>query len=403
MPPIERRGFLAAAALAATAAMTEARASETGDPSFLNNVPDPLLGEKDLPTFKFALEKSTGKVVGGSSGKEATVLQLPISKGLAGVSMRLEPGAMRELHWHATAAEWAFVIEGRVRTTVIEPRGTAETNDFDPGDVWYFPRGHGHMLECLGDAPAHFILIFDNGYFSEFGTFSISDWIGHAAKPLLAKNFGLPESAFDGFPKDEVYFARGAKPPEQPTTPLQGWKLPALTHRYQLLAQPPHRVFRGGREWRVDSSNFPISKTITGVILDLDPGALRELHWHPSADEWHYVIHGTASVSMFGSHGRYRLETLEQGDVGYIPQGYGHSIENVGETPLRMLIGFNTGVYETIDLSQWISGNPADVLGKNFAKPGAIFESFPRGDVFIAGKEGAPGTNRDHDAPPAKP
>ncbi len=31
-------------------------------------------------------------------------------------------------------------------------------------------------------------------------------------------------------------------------------------------------------------SKFPISKTVTGVILDLDPGALRELHWHPTAD-----------------------------------------------------------------------------------------------------------------------
>ena len=119
---------------------------------------------------------------------------------------------------HATAAEWAFVIDGRVRTTVIDPRGAAETNEFEPGDVWYFPRGHGHMLECLGEKPAHVILIFDNGYFSEFGTFSITDWIGHTPKPLLAKNFGLPESAFDGFPKEEVYFARGPVPPERPET-----------------------------------------------------------------------------------------------------------------------------------------------------------------------------------------
>ena len=185
--------------------------------------------------------------------------------------MRLEPGAMRELHWHATAAEWAFVIDGRVRTTVIDPHGGAETNEFEPGDVWYFPRGHGHMLQCLGNEPAHFILIFDNGYFSEFGTFSISDWIGHTPKPLLAKNFGLPESAFEGFPKDEVYFARGPVPAERQTVPLQGWKQPPLTHKYHLLARPPHRVFNGGREWRVDSSAFPISKTVTGVILDLDP------------------------------------------------------------------------------------------------------------------------------------
>jgi oxalate decarboxylase len=151
--------------------------SEGGDTSFQNNVPDPVTSGKELPTFKFELEKSKGRVMGGSYGKEATVAQLPISKGIAGVSMRMEPGVMRELHWHATAAEWAFVTEGRVRTTVIDPQGCSETNDFEPGD-------------------------FDNGNFSEFGTFSISDWIGHAPKALLAKNFGVPAATFDNFPKE---------------------------------------------------------------------------------------------------------------------------------------------------------------------------------------------------------
>jgi oxalate decarboxylase len=375
-------------AAAASGALAAAKPARAGDPSFMNNVPDPLVSGDELPTFKFELEKSAGRVIGASYGKEATVKQLPISKGIAGVSMKLEPGAMRELHWHATAAEWAFVIEGRVRTTVIDPNGAGETNDFDPGDVWYFPRGHGHMLQCLGAEPAHFILIFDNGYFSEFGTFSITDWIGHAPKALLAKNFGLPESAFAGFPRDEVYFARGPRPPEKPAAPLQGWKPPPLTHKYQLLARPPHRVFGGGREWRVDSLSFPISKTVTGVILDLDPGGLRELHWHTTADEWQYVIAGDINVTLFGSQGRFRTETLAAGDVGYIPQGYGHSIENVGTKPCRVLIGFNTGVYQTIDLSQWIAGNPLDVLATNFARPAPLFEKFPRRDVFITGKDG---------------
>jgi oxalate decarboxylase len=386
MSTFERREFLTAAAAfaaATTATLAGAGRANAGDVSFMNNVPDPLLADKELPTFKFALEKSKGKVIGKSYGKEATVEQLPISKGIAGVSMQLEPGAMRELHWHATAAEWAFVIEGRVRTTVIDTHGCAETNDFEPGDVWYFPRGHAHMLECVGDEPVHFILIFDNGYFSEFGTFSITDWLGHVPKPLLAKNFGLPESAFDNFPKKEVYFARGKTPPETPAAPLQGLKLPPQTHKYQVLAQEPHAVYNGGREWRVDSSRFEISKTITGTILDLEPGALRELHWHPTSDEWQYVIEGRISVTLFGSHGRYRTETLDKGDAGYIPQGYGHSVENVGAKPCRVLIGFNTGVYEAIDLSQWIAGNPPDVLAKSFGKPAALFEKFPKRDVFI--------------------
>jgi oxalate decarboxylase len=383
MSMFSRRGFIGSAA--ATAGMAGMNAAGAGDPSFQNNVPDELLAGPELPTFKFELEKSQGKVVGGSSGKEATVKQLPISKGIAGVSMRLEPGAMRELHWHATAAEWAFVIEGRVRTTVIEPQGASETNEFEPGDIWYFPRGHGHMLQCLGHEPAHFILIFDNGYFSEFGTFSITDWLGHTPRALLAKNFGLPESSFEGLPTDEVYFARGPVPPEATPPNLHApLRSPADTHKFRMLAQAPHSTHKGGREWRVGSDRFPIAKTVTGVILDLNPGGFRELHWHPNADEWQYVIEGKLSVTMFGSHGRHRIETLEKGDVGYIPQGYGHSIENLSESQSRVLIGFNTGHYQAIDLSQWIAGNPAGVLATNFGKPGSLFEKFPRERVFIA-------------------
>jgi oxalate decarboxylase len=244
------------------------------------------------------------------------------------------------------------------------------------------------VLECLGDEPCHFVLIFDNGYFSEFGTFSISDWIGHTSKPLLAKNFGVPESVFNGFPEKEVYFARGALPPEKAATPPAGLHLPPQTHKYRLLNDEPIVDNQGGRLWLVDSNKFPISKTVAGAILDLEPGALRELHWHPSADEWQYVLEGTVSVTLFGSGGRYRTETLEKGDVGYIPQGYGHSLENVGNKPSRVLIGFNSGIYEDIDLSEWMAGNPVDVLATNFDQPASLFEKFPHKDVFISDKNG---------------
>jgi oxalate decarboxylase len=357
--------------------------SEGGHTSFQNNLPDPVTSGAELPTFKFALEKSQGRVDGGSYGKEATVSQLPISKAIAGVSMRMEPGVMRELHWHATAAEWAYVTEGRVRTTVIDPQGCSETNDFEPGDVWYFPRGHGHVIETLGNSPCHFILVFDNGYFSEFGTFSISDWIGHAPKELLAKNFGVPAATFDKFPKEEVYFAKGKIPPDVPAAPLQGWRPPPLTHKYRMHSQRPFETFSGGLEWRVDGSQFAISTTMTGVVLEMEPGALRELHWHPNAAEWQYILSGTFNVTLFGSKGRWRQETLENGDVGYIPQGFGHSIENVGKDKARILIVFNSGHYQTIDLSQWIAGNPLDILATNFGQDPSVFEKFPKQDVFL--------------------
>jgi oxalate decarboxylase/phosphoglucose isomerase-like protein (cupin superfamily) len=86
---------------------------------------------------------------------------------------------------------------------------------------------------------------------------------------------------------------------------------------------------------------------------------------------------GRVSVSLFGSDGRYRIERLQKGDVGCIAQGYGHSIENIDSGPARILIGFNAGIYETIDLPQWIAANPTDVLATNFGQPAEVFGKLP--------------------------
>src|SRR5713101_7841519 len=189
MSDFNRRDVLGAAAATAVGLLAVTGPAEAaGDES-----------QQELPPFRFAMEQQKGKVTEGGSAKEATVKQLPISKGLAGVSMRLKPGGLRELHWHANAAEWAFLIRGRVRTTVIAPDSLSETNDFDPGDVWYFPRGHGHAVQNRGREEAHFILVFDDGGFSEYRTFSVTDWLARTPAAVLAKNLGLPEAAFVRF------------------------------------------------------------------------------------------------------------------------------------------------------------------------------------------------------------
>jgi oxalate decarboxylase len=133
------------------------------------------LAAAELPSFRFALGAQPSKSFDGGSAKEATVAEFPVSQKLAGVLMQLAPGGLRELHWHANAAEWAYVLSGRCRVTTIDPQGRSEIADFNPGDVWYFPRGHGHSIQGLGPEDCRFILVFDNGYFSEFGTFSITD------------------------------------------------------------------------------------------------------------------------------------------------------------------------------------------------------------------------------------
>jgi oxalate decarboxylase len=231
------------------------------------------------------------------------------------------------------------------------------------------------------------VLIFDDGAFSEFGTFSSTDWLAHTPPEVLSKALGLPASAFASFPKDELYIVQGRVPPHDMPALHQGeQKLSHLTHRYPLMAQRPSLQFPGGEERKVSSVEFPISTTITGVVLDLKPGGLREPHWHPHADEWQYYVTGKARMTVFGSNGRARTEEFKQGDAGYVPRGYGHYIENTGDEPLRVLIGFNSGTFQEIGLSTWLAANPDAVLADNFKVDDSVAAKLPKDRVFIATK-----------------
>src|SRR5262245_26678413 len=163
-----RRALLGAAALGASGLALQAAlgadASDKGNPGDggygRNSVqlpPGAKVAAHDpkdieaMPEFKYSLDGGSPKITSGGGAKESTIHQLPVSKGLAGVHMFLNPGASRELHWHAIAAEWAFIIDGRCQTMVIDPSGASEINNYEPGDLWYFARGHGHSIQCIGD------------------------------------------------------------------------------------------------------------------------------------------------------------------------------------------------------------------------------------------------------------
>ena len=65
--------------------------------------PPPLAGA-ELPSFRASFNDAKPKICDGGTAKEVTVAEFPVSDKLAGVYMTLEPGAHRELHWHANAA-----------------------------------------------------------------------------------------------------------------------------------------------------------------------------------------------------------------------------------------------------------------------------------------------------------
>lgn len=334
--------------------------------------------------FRYPLEKKEPRVGNGGITRGASVHDFPASIGIAGVSMRLAAGSIRELHWHANAAEWAYVIEGHCRTTIIHPDGNSYIDTFGPGDVWYFPRGYGHSIQGIGPGECHFILIFDNGNFSEDHTFSITDFIASVPKEIAAQNLGITIDELAKFPKEEVYFATGVVPDDHSNVAAERAVPELLTrHRYPLEAQQPKRIPGGGTQKLVTSKEFPISTTMSGSIIELQPGALREMHWHPNADEWQYYLSGTAQMGIFLAEGQFVMEEYEKGDVGYVPMGAGHYIKNNGTTVCRVLIGFNNGNYEAIDLSEWLASNPQSLLQTNFNIGEALVQKLPQQRQFI--------------------
>jgi oxalate decarboxylase len=331
-----------------------------------------------IPELTFDLENSKGSWFGeAGSAREATLTEFKPSEHIAGVSMRLKPGGIRELHWHAIAAEWAYVIDGKVMGTVISPNGEPATDIFMPGDLWYFPRGHGHALQNIGNTECHFIIGFDDGHFSEYGTFSITDWVSKTNPKIAARNLGVSEAVIASMPKKEAYIVQGKVP-----SGIEGYLAEDLQenqnpHKYRLASAPLTR-YEGGWIRRATQKEFPLNATLTSVLQEINPGAVREMHWHPNADEWQYVLSGRGRITVFGAHGRVRTEEYGPGNVVFAQQGFGHYVENIGSEPLKFFALFNSPTFEEISISTWLAGNPASLIADNFGIPKSEVAKMPR-------------------------
>jgi oxalate decarboxylase len=330
---ISRRGFLgySSAALAAatgvlsvkTVAAQQSSSSEvrTGRTRSMNdpgptdkaldaanpdvNLP-PLSDAGGVPTFKYPFSLSNKRVYQGGWSREVTVRELPVSKDIAGVNMRLTAGGIRELHWH-TAAEWAIMLYGSARITAIDADGRSFVRDTREGDLWYFPTGIPHSIQGLGPDGAEFLLVFDDGNFSEYATVLLSYLMAHTPRQVMAKNFGIAQLALENIRNEELFIFQAPVP-----GPLAADQKAAagtlgpspFDFSFQARQQKPTKTTKGGEVLIVDSSTFKVSTTLTAAIVTVHPGGMRELHWHQNADEWQYYISGKARMTVLATGAR---------------------------------------------------------------------------------------------------
>jgi len=392
-----RRGFLGASMTLAAAGVFGAKAADRsrsdpgpGNPGLDAQNADtmwpPSTDSKSLvPTFKYPFSLANKRVYEGGWSREVTVRELPVSKSMAGVNMRLTAGGVRELHWH-TAGEWAIMLYGTARITAIDAAGKSFVADVKKNDLWYFPSGIPHSIQGLDPDGAEFMLVFDDGDFSESETVLLSDSMAHIPHEVLSKNFGVAEQALKSLPRNELFIFQTAVPGALEADQKEAagaFGASPENFAFRTMEMPPTKRTKGGEVRIVDSSTFKASTTVAMAMVTVHPGGLRELHWHPNADEWQYYINGKGRMTVVSTGNRARTMDFQAGDVGYVEKSLLHYIENTGDTDLVLLEMFKSSYYQDLSLSEWLAHTPSELVMAHLRIDKATFDAIPRDEAVI--------------------
>ena len=148
-----------------------------------SNTPPPT-DHGDIVPIWYSFDLVKKRVEEGGRTHEVTQRVLPSSGDIAGVQMRLTSGSFREMHWH-TADEWAYVLYGNARVTVMQPDGNMFIGNVSEGDLWIFPAGHPHSIQGLGPDGTEFVLVFNQAMFSEDGTMLLGVGGSHTSRSIV--------------------------------------------------------------------------------------------------------------------------------------------------------------------------------------------------------------------------
>jgi oxalate decarboxylase len=398
-PTVSRRNFVAAgsAGLAAAALWAGASAQEPTPPKHVRKASDPAQSNKPLeeenpnsnlppstdrgdlgPTW-YSFNLVHKRVENGGWTRQVTIRELPLSTEIAGVNMRLEAGSFRELHWH-TAAEWAYVLYGSARISVLNPDGTVFIDDIESGGLWYFPAGYPHSIQGLGPDGCEFLLVFDRGDFSEDNTFLLSEWVAHTPPGVLKKNLRIDSAALARMPKEELFIFPAPVPPalaEDRTSAGGAAAQSRTSYSFKMLDMAPTVAGAGGTVRIVDSQNFPSSRNIAAALVMLKPGGLRELHWHSTGSEWQFYLAGKGRMSVFAPPGRARTMDFNANDIGFVPTMAGHFIENIGDTDLIFLEILRTDRFVDFSLNNWLRHLPLQMVSAHLNVDAETIRSIP--------------------------
>jgi oxalate decarboxylase len=347
----------------------------------------PPTDQGEAPEFWNSFAIAHRRVQPGGWTRQIAVEDFPISKDIAGVNMRLTAGGIRELHWHE-AAEWGLTLSGKARLTALDYEGKAYVKDVQKDDIWFFPPGVPHSIQGLEGDGVEFLLVFDNGNFSEGNTTLITDWLRHCPPEVLAKNWGVTEKDLEQLytvPAEGLFIFQKGVPGSLEDEQKQAAGSKGLTQQafdFPMHSMAPTFKTKSGEVRIVDSKNFPVTTTAMAHVT-VKPGGLRELHWHPNANEWSYFLKGKGRMTVFFTAGKARTMDFNAGDVGYVPQTFGHYVENTGDTDLVFIEMFKSPHFIDLSLSDWVSHAPQQLITDHLRITPEVLSAIPKADSTV--------------------
>ena len=355
--------------------------NETTDSIMMDAVQPPTTDKGNVDPFWYSFSFSHKKAHEAGWARQVTIKDLAIAKDLAGVNMRLKPYACRELHWHESG-EWAYMNKGKARVTCIDYEGRGFVDDIEEGDLWFFPSGIPHSIQAHPDNDGcEFLLVFDDGKFSEYETFLISEWVARTPRDIVAKSLNVSPAALSNLPKEEqfIFFAApfgDLEAERKQVADTIGYSKQSFT--YHLKGVKPDHENKSGNAVIVDSGKFKVSTSVAAAIVTVKPGGIREMHWHPNADEWNYWVQGKGRMNCFAAGDRSRTMDFQAGDVGYVPSNQGHYIENTGTEDLVFIECFKSSYYADMALAQWVKHTPKPLVMSHLRIDGATYDAIAK-------------------------
>jgi oxalate decarboxylase/phosphoglucose isomerase-like protein (cupin superfamily) len=138
------------------------------------------------------------------------------------------------------------------------------------------------------------------------------------------------------------------------------------THIFDLDAAKPQFHSPTGSRTIMNANNFPILAGMGANLLRLERGGVHEPHWHPNAAELSYCISGNAKMTIFSPNAICDTFTISPGLLTFVPRGYWHNIENIGNEEAKFVIVYNNERPEDLGISGSVGSMTAIVLDRIF-------------------------------------